>query len=94
MTKLGLMVDRCINQTSVPVLVDLGYVKDAGTKRLARRLMEYGVGRKNFSVEGFGRLLVKLPRATAAKTLDRFKRSIVAGACYWQTTHHRKGLSQ
>jgi hypothetical protein len=85
MSQLGLMVGRAIDPAGTPILIDLGRVDDQRTRDAADKIRAAGVGRKNFSIEGAGRLLVKLPLAKA-KLLDVFP--INAGATYWQCTHH------
>lgn len=91
MGKLGLMVERCINPAAMPVLVDLGPLDDKKSRDLADKLMAAGINRKNFSIEGFRRLLVKLPVKKAPEILKRFPR-IVEGSTYFQATHHRRDL--
>ncbi len=91
MSKFGLMVDRCINPESIPVLVDLGSVDEKVSRDRADALMASGVGRGNLSIEGFRRLLVKLPAKKVQDILASFP--IVAGSTYWQTTHHWRGLA-
>lgn len=80
------MVSRCVDPSSVPVLVDMGSVDDQRARDNADALIAAGVSRKNISIEGNRRLLVKLPPKKAAGILSRFP--IVAGATYWQCTHH------
>jgi hypothetical protein len=87
---LGLMVSRCIDPTKIPVLVDLGYLDEKRSRDCADRLMAAGVSRKNFSIEGNRRLLVKLPPKTADGLIKRFR--FEAGASYFQCTHHRRSL--
>jgi hypothetical protein len=87
MSKLGLMVERCVDPVSMPVLVDLGYVKENVSRDRADKLIAAGVAPRNFSIEGFGRLLVKLPPRKANAIFAKF-RQIVPGSTYWQTTHH------
>lgn len=91
MSQFGLMVDRCMNPDSIPILVDLGSVDEKAARDRADALMASGVGRGNLSIEGFRRLLVKLPPKKAESILARFP--IVAGSTYWQTTHHWRGLA-
>lgn len=68
------------------MLVDLGYIKNQLTCEHADALRAFGIGRRNFSVEGYGRLLVKIPIRKAAAVLAAFP--IVEDGRYWQTTHH------
>lgn len=73
-----------------PIIVDLGYVDDAETRAHGDALMASGIGRCNFSIEGFGRLLVKIPPRKLAAVLAEFP--IDEGETYWRTTHHWRGL--
>lgn len=91
MSALGLMVDRCINPAAVPVLVDLGSVNDKASRDCADRLMAAGIAKKNFSIEGFNRLLVKLPPKKADTIIGRFR--FVPGQTYFQCTHSRRGIA-
>lgn len=90
MSGMGLMVDRCINPEAIPVLVDLGSVNDKASRDCADRLMDAGIGRKNFSIEGFARLLVKLPPRKSQEIINRFR--FEPRSTYWQCTHCRSGL--
>lgn len=90
MSRMGLMVDRRMNPASIPVLVDLGSLNDKASRDCADRMMAAGVSKKNFSVEGFNRLLVKLPPKIAPAIIKRFR--IKEGAAYWQCTHSRNNL--
>lgn len=87
MSALGFMVDRHIDPASMPVLIDLGYVAEKPTRDRADKLTGAGLSSRNFSIEGFGRLLVKLPPKKAAAILKSFP-EIVVGSTYFQTTHH------
>jgi hypothetical protein len=91
-TRMGFMVDRCIDPARVSVLVDLGYVNETATRERGKALMAAGVSRRNFSVEGFGRLLVRFPPTKAPGLLERFP--IVEGETYFMATHHWRGLRQ
>lgn len=84
------MVERYLTPASIPVLVDLGYVNDKPSLDCADRLMAAGISRKNFSIEGHARLLVKLPPKKAAAIIKKFR--FVEGVTYWQCTHSRRGL--
>lgn len=88
----SLMNARCINPASVPVLVDLGYLDDRKARECADRLMAAGIARRNFSIEGFRRLLVKLPPKKAPNIIKRFR--FVAGETYFTCTHSRRGLAR
>jgi hypothetical protein len=90
MGRMGLMAARCIDPASVPVLVDLGYVNDKPTRDCADRLIAAGLAKSNFSIEGFNRLLVKLPAKKSADFIRRFR--FVEGSTYFQCTHHRAAL--
>lgn len=90
MSRLGLMVDRCIAPDSVPILVDLGNVNDQATRDRADAISAAGISRKNFSCEGNARLLLKLPPKKADVIFGAFP--IVLGSTYWQTTHHWRGI--
>jgi hypothetical protein len=83
---MSLMLQRCIDPASVPVLVDLGSVDDRRSRDNAVTLIAAGVSRKNISIEGHRRLLIKLPPRKAAALLAQFP--IVAGVTYWKCTHH------
>lgn len=73
-------------------LVDLGYVKDKDARDRGDKLIAAGIARRNFSIEGFGRLLVTLPPKKADAILKQFP-NIVLGTTYFQTTHHWRGLA-
>ena len=90
MEKFGLMVQRAMNPARIPVLVDLGSVDVKETRDCADRLMAAGVHRRNFSIEGHGRLLVKLPTKHAASIIRRFR--FQTDVTYWQCTHRRRNL--
>jgi len=90
MGQLGLMTERCIAPEKVPVLVDLGSVNDKAARDCADRVMAAGVAKSNFSIEGFNRLLLKLPKSKAAAIIRRFR--FKEGCTYFQCTHHRTGL--
>lgn len=92
MSRMGLMVDRCISPASIPVLIDLGPLNEKPSRDRADALMAAGIGRSNFSIEGFGRLLVKLPKLKIEATFKAFP-MIVPGSTYFQTTHHWRGLA-
>lgn len=81
---LGLMVERYIDPDATPVLVDLGYWDKKSAERF-EMLVAAGIGRRNFSIEGFNRLLVKIPKTKVSTILLEFP--IVEGGEYWQTTH-------
>lgn len=91
MSQFGLMVDRHMNPDSIPVLVDLGSVDQKASRDRADALIASGISRTNLSIEGFRRLLVKIPPRKIKKILEHFP--IVEGATYWQTTHHWRGLA-
>lgn len=88
----GLMVGRAIAPQEIPVLVDLGNVNDRATRNCADRLIAAGVGRKNLSIEGFNRVLMRLPPKKADALIKRFR--LVPGNTYWQCTHSRRGIAQ
>jgi len=90
MSRFGLMVDRHMAPDKIPVLVDLGSVEDKKSRDCADRLMAAGVSRKNFSIEGNRRLLVRLPPLKSIDLIRRFR--FETGGTYWQCTHHRRGL--
>lgn len=90
MARMGFMVGRCINAEAVKTLVDLGYVSEQTTRDRYAALRKHGIARSNFSVEGFNRLLMKLPPRKADAALKAFP--IVAGETYFQCTHHWRGL--
>lgn len=92
MSRMGLMVDRCIEPDRIPVLVDLGPVNDKASRDCADRLMAQGTSRKRFSIEGFGRLLVKLPAAKSATIIKRFR--FVEGQTYFMCTHSRAAIAK
>lgn len=92
MSKFGLMVQRAMDPTSIPVLVDLGYLDDKASRDRADALMAGGLSRRNLSIDGHRRILMKVPPKKAGTILKRFP--IVAGETYWQTTHHWRGLGK
>jgi hypothetical protein len=92
MSRMGLMVDRVIDPASIPVLVDLGSVTDKASRDFADRMMAGGLSRNNFSIEGNGRLLVKLPPKKAAAIIKKYR--IVEGVTYWQCTHSRPNIKK
>ncbi len=92
MTRFGLMVARAMDPATVPTLVDLGPVNDKAARDCANRLRAASLSKRNFSIEGFGRLLVSLPPAKAERIIKRFR--FKKGATYWQCTHHRAVLGK
>lgn len=86
----GAMVARAINPAAVPFLVDLGSVDEKPSRDCADRLIAAGISRRNFSIEGNRRLLVRLPPKKAAAIIKRFR--FKEGGTYWQCTHHRAAL--
>ena len=90
MSRHGLMVDRAMRPETIPVLVDLGYVKDKAARDCADRLRRAGIGTRCFSIEGYGRLLVALPKSKADRIIARFR--FRETSTYWQCTHSRQGL--
>ena len=68
------------------IIVDLGYIMDAETTiERAEKLREYGIGKKNFSIELYGRMVMKCPPTRLAGIMKAFP--IVEGGGYWMTTH-------
>lgn len=92
MSKLGLMMDRVLDPESVPTLIDLGYIRDRAARDRADALVAHGISRRNLSIEGHGRLLMKCPKRKTKSALEKFP--IVKGSTYWQCTHHWLGLGQ
>lgn len=90
MSRFGLMVKRWMDPDKVPVLVDLGSVDDKAARACADRLMACGLSRRNFSIEGNARLLVKLPKGKAVDLIKRFR--FQTGESYWMCTHQRVGV--
>lgn len=83
---MGYLVENAMKKTNdeaLKIIVDLGYVKDAEEKFNALR--EYGIGKKNFSVECFSRLVMRCPKSKLKGIMEKFP--IVEGGHYWQTTH-------
>lgn len=91
MSRFGLMADRAMAPNKIPVLVDLGRVDDKSARDCADRLMAAGVSRKNFSIEGAARLLVKLPPRKSAAIIKRFR--FRECSTYFQCTHCRAALA-
>lgn len=87
----GLMAARFMEPKLIPVLVDLGYWDDPGIRERLVALRGAGIGLSNFSIEGHGRMLVRLPPRKANALLKKFP-TIRAGSTYWQATHHWFGL--
>lgn len=81
------MIENAIRRASgdpEEFVVDLGYVREQGDER-GKALRDFGIGLDNFSVEGFGRLLVRIPPRKQAAVLERFP--IRAPGRYYGTTH-------
>ena len=70
------------------IIVDLGYVANAEER--FRKLREYGIGKRNFHIECFGRLVMRCPKKKLEGLLATFP--IVDGGTYWQTTHSWKEI--
>lgn len=51
-------------------LIDLGYLDDHATQKRCEKLLEL-VSKKNFSVVGFNRLLVRIPKTKVGNVLDK-----------------------
>lgn len=92
MSRFGLMVERAMNPLSIPVLVDLGYLDEKASRDRADALMAGGLSRRNLSIEGNRRILMKVPPKKAEAIFKRFP--IVSGETYWQVTHHWRGLGK
>jgi len=75
-----------------PIIVDLGYRHDSETPKRWEAILATGVSRRNGSVEGYGRVMVRLPPKKAAAVLAALP--IVAGETYWRSTHHWQGLAK
>jgi hypothetical protein len=71
-------------------IVDLGYTKDAATKERFVTLVAAGYPKRNFRIEGYGRLLMYVPPTKLGKLLSAFP--IDAGETYFRATHHWLGL--
>lgn len=71
-------------------IVDLGYTKDAATKERFDTLLAAGYAKRNFRIEGYGRLLMYVPPTKLGKLLSAFP--IDEGETYFRTTHHWRGL--
>jgi len=93
---LGRLMEKSIyaehDGKPIPLLVDIGYIGEAETKERHDAILAYGIGRGNFSVEGFNRLFVEIPPRKAEKFLDAFP--VVPGETYFRATHHWNGLSK
>jgi hypothetical protein len=84
---MGLMVEQAMRRAAgepPETVVDLGYVKDQATRDRADLLIAAGIGWRNFSLEGFGRLLVRIP-PTKRAVLARFP--IREPGSYYGATH-------
>lgn len=66
-------------------LVDLGYAKDQGARDRADKLLTM-VARSNLSIEGFGRILVRVPKTKLEAVLKAFP--IKEGSTYYGSTHN------
>lgn len=64
-------------------VVDLGYLAEADAR--GEQLHRFGIGLKNFSVEGFGRLLVRIPPSKVSAVLERFP--VTGPGDYFGATH-------
>ena len=82
---LGFMVEKRIGLNN-QMLVDIGDITDKKVQERHQQLLEFGIGRKNFMIEGFNRLLMRVPKSKEKAILDQFP--IKGGSTYWQTTHH------
>jgi hypothetical protein len=82
-------MDNAISRgTPEHTLIDLGYVRCEAAVDRAKRLREH-VGKGNFEIAGFGRLLVRVPPDKVGRILDLFpqiKPASMAPGYSW-TTH-------
>lgn len=69
------------------ILVDLGYVNKESTQQRADAILAWGIGKKNFSLEGSNRLFVTISPAKLQKFLAAFPQ-VKEGSIYWQSTHN------
>lgn len=74
------------NGEPLPMIVDLGYIKDKATQDRCDAVIAHGISRKNFSIEVFNRMFVKIPPRKAARFMAAFP--VVEGATYFRATHH------
>jgi hypothetical protein len=71
-------------------IVDIGYTNDGKTKERFDVLLAAGYPKRNFRIEGYGRLLMYVPPTKLGKLLSAFP--IVEGETYFRSTHHWRGL--
>lgn len=83
---LGFMVEKAIGMNN-DMLVDLGVISEKETQERHQSLINHGIGKKNFCIEGYNRLLMRVPKSKAKNILEAFP-MIKEGSTYWQTTHH------
>lgn len=88
--EFGWMTTRILYPKEVPMLVDLGPLDQKAGRDCADRLFSFGVSRKNLSIEGNRRILMRIPPAKIAAVLKRFR--FKEGVSYFQCTHHRAGV--
>lgn len=69
-----------------PVVVDLGYLEDPNSRDHADALMAHGIAKSRFSIEGYNRLMVEIPKSKVAGVMEAFP--IKEGSTYFGTTHH------
>lgn len=65
-------MDNAISEEKAHILVDLGYVNSAITRNNADKLKAQGIGKRNFELAGFGRLLVSIPPSKLEKIMGLF----------------------
>lgn len=88
----SLMVENAIRKARnepLEMVVDLGYLnRDEGerTVKRAEQLKTFGIGKRNFSVEAFSRLLVRIPPSKRQAVLAKFSQ-ISAPGTYYGATH-------
>ena len=72
------------------IIIDLGYADKEKTSERYTKLIKFGIGVRNFQVEGFNRLLLRPPKGKIVAILKEFP--IIEGGTYWQTTHRWEGV--
>ena len=81
-----------MDRRPLPILVDLGYWRDPGAAARYDAMRSWGLSRRRFSFEGYGRVFLDAPPTKIAKIMAAFP--IVEGSTYWRATHHWRGLAE
>ena len=80
------LIENAMKKNDKEMVIDLGYIDDKNARAAHQTLIAHGIGKNNFSLECFNRLLCRPPRSKIKKLLATFD-EVTEGSHYWQTTH-------